>query len=138
MYFGLYGDDVFPDLWRAERNNSMKKPDYSLQAKRTRQIEEELWGVPKMIAVLERLDRCRSELMEAADELFRTLANGMPRPDRDDFIRFYRAGGISAEQYRAWLRGQFKDDDVPGRRFMRLVIADDEASTSPASPHRSE
>ena len=59
----------------------MKKRPNGLQAKGSQQHEEEPWGVAKMISVLERLDRSRSELMEAGDEVFRTLANGMPRPE---------------------------------------------------------
>jgi hypothetical protein len=109
----------------------MRRPRLQVNTNRP---ADELWGVPKMIAVLERLDRCRNELMEAADDVFRTLANGMPRPDRDNFVRFYRAGGVTAAQYRAWLRGQFKHNKVPGRHFIRLVAE----SSSHLNPRNGE
>jgi hypothetical protein len=83
--------------------------------------QSELWGVPLMLAVLERQERARNEMMAATDQVFRTLKNGMPIPDRDDFLQFIRAGGITPDDYRTWLRGEFARERVPGQGFMRLV-----------------
>ena len=83
--------------------------------------QSELWGIPLMLAALERQERARNEMMAATDQVFRTIRNGMPRPDRDNFLRFISAGGITADDYRAWLRGEFRQDKVPGHGFMRLV-----------------
>ncbi len=97
--------------------------------------QSELWGVPLMLAVLERQERARNEMMAATDQVFRTLKNGMPRPDRDNFLQFIRAGGITADDYRAWLRGEFRRDKVPGNGFMRLV-ADNGKSKAPVPIRR--
>jgi hypothetical protein len=84
--------------------------------------QSELWGVPLMLTLLERQERARNEMMAATDQVFRTLKNGMPRPDRDNFLQFIRAGGITAGDYRAWLRGEFRRDRLPGQGFIRLVV----------------
>jgi hypothetical protein len=65
-------------------------------------------GTRLMLALLERQEQAREEMRAAGKEVSRALRLGVDPEEREDFWKFQQQGGVTRQDYWAWLRSGFK------------------------------
>jgi hypothetical protein len=74
-----------------------------------------------LLAALERIDRARTQLIQAQNNLvglLRQMPVGMY-----EFGYFYERGGCTAQDWRAWLNNEFRPASIITRAQLRLVVS---------------
>jgi hypothetical protein len=101
--------------------------DRPLTAKEQREMEEadrNLVAATHLLVGLRRIDQARAALNAASQELDELIGSiGMPDVVREDFERFWKAGGATGEQYSDWLKEKRPKEPVPQRAHLRVVFS---------------
>jgi hypothetical protein len=90
-----------------------------------REAERNLDAAAHIMAAIRRVDAARSSMNAASDALYDLVSSrNVPKVVREDFERFWTAGGTTHRHYGAWLSGRFgRGEPVSQRKHLRLVVA---------------
>ena len=73
--------------------------------------EKALTGIARVLDVLRQLDSARAALMAMEGEVISSINHPeIPQPIRDEYWRFWRAGGCCADQWVKWINGNVAAD----------------------------
>ena len=88
-----------------------------------RDATQSLIGLARVEHALKEFDRARAALRDAQDDFISAINQPeISQRVRDEYWRFWRAGGCSARQWKNWLADQMPRDRVPVRGGLRLVV----------------
>jgi hypothetical protein len=108
-------DDETLNRWEQEEQHLNDQDDETLK---------NLIGIARICEALKQLDQFRNALRSAEDQFISAINQPeIPQHVRDEYWRFWRAGGCSFQQWREWLNGKLANKQrVPVRGGLRLVV----------------
>jgi hypothetical protein len=114
-----YYDRFSRQAWEEEdldRGEDLDRPD--------NETLKNLAGIARICAALKQLDQFRSALRSAEDQFISAINQPeIPQQIREEYWRFWRAGGCSRQQWSEWLNGKLANKQrVPVKGGLRLVV----------------
>lgn len=76
----------------------------------------------RILQELKMMDQLRHELRQSEQILNRIVSDARD-PVRAEYESFRRSGGVTARDWRAWLRGDIGEDRVTERNGLRVVVS---------------